>query len=278
MRALIAAWIVASAGGLLAQQSLGEASDRPPDEDLHIFKPVPDIRVRTAPGSTVLLSELWRDRPLLLTLVFTRCAGICSPMLRSLRSAAASAGGLGTSYRILVVSFDPRDTLSDLDSLAGHLGVRSNPAWIFGVAPPPEVRRLAEATGFWFTWDEVTKQYDHPGTLAAVVRGRILRLRAGATVPSGYIAEILQELQGKFIPSYPLPGKVAFRCFQYDPARGRFSVDWGLLLLVLPGLVAILATGWVFGSQQPASGRASPTCPTRLESMPSRSGRTTGGR
>jgi protein SCO1/2 len=248
MKLHLAGFIMVSTGGLLAQQSLGGASDHAPDEQLYVYKPVPDIRVRIGQSGCFLLSELWRAKPFLVTLVFTRCAGICSPMLRSLKSAATSAGGLGVDYRILVVTFDPRDTVSDLDTLATHLGVQSNPDWMFGVASPSDVRLLAEAIGFWFRWDCTTKQYDHPGILAAVDRGRIIRMRAGVPVPSSYIAEVLQELQGKFVASYPLPGKVAFRCFQYDAARGRFSIDWGLLLMVLPGLVATLATVWVFRS------------------------------
>jgi hypothetical protein len=87
------------------------------------------------------------------------------------------------------------------------------------------LRRLSgvpsEATGFWSKWDSLTKQYDHPGVLVAVDRGWIIRMRASAPVPPVYISEVLQELRGKFVASYPLPGRVAFRCFQYDPASRR---------------------------------------------------------
>ena len=49
----------------------------------------------------------------------------------------------------------------------------------------------------------------------------------GATVSVTQLREIVQEFGGKFVPAYVLPGKLAFRCFEYDPNTGRYSLDLG---------------------------------------------------
>ncbi len=238
--------VLGFAGCLQAQQSAGKPSDQPPNEDFYLYKQVPDITVQDKAGSTIQLSQIWRDKPVLLTMVFTRCTGVCSPFLNSLKSATAAAGGLGDDYRVVVLSFDPKDSIADMNGMAEDLGLKSNAAWIFGIASPPEIRRLAEATGIWFRWDASVQQYDHPAVVVAIEQGRVVRMLAGATVPVTGLMEVIQELRGKFVASYALPGKVAFRCFEYDPRSGHYTLDWGLLLMVLPATFAILATVWIF--------------------------------
>jgi protein SCO1 len=232
--------------GAQAQQSFGVASSKPPNEDLYVYKAIPDIAIQTTDGASRTLSTIWRDTPILLTMVFTRCAGICSPFLHSLKSAAQDAQGMGRDYRVVVLSFDPQDKIGDMAMLAQEIGVKSDPNWIFGIASPVDIRRVAAASGFWFQWDAANQQYDHPSVVVAVDRGRVIRMLAGASVPDASLREVVQELGGQFVASYALAGKVAFRCFEYDPNSGRYSLDWGLLLMLLPGSGAIAATFWVF--------------------------------
>ena len=85
----------------------------PPEEARYLRKQVPDVLVRDARGGEFSLAKASAERPILLALVFTRCAGVCSPFLSSLSSAEASIGGSGTDYRTVVLSFDPRDTEED---------------------------------------------------------------------------------------------------------------------------------------------------------------------
>lgn len=229
-----------------AQRSFGTPSNQPPNEDLYVYKEIPDIEIQPVGTAPTRLSTLWQNKPILLTMIFTRCAGVCSPFLRSLKTAAADARGLGRDFRIVVLSFDPNDTPSDMGVLADSLDLKSDPGWIFGVASAPDVRRLAAASGFWFEWDPSAQQYDHPSVAVAIGRGRVVRMLAGANVPDASLREVVEELRGKFVASYALAGKVAFRCFEYDPNSGRYSLDWGVLLMLLPATCAMLAAFWAF--------------------------------
>jgi protein SCO1/2 len=224
--------LLAAPAAAPAQEALRPADDGVPEEGRHIGRAVPDILLTDASGREVMLSALWRERPLLIAFVFSRCAGVCSPLLASLRAAQDAV--------------DPRDTRQDLAEWAERLRVSERKDWTFALAAPAEVERLTRATGFWSRWDETRQQFDHPALLAAIDRGRIVRLLVGSTVAPVRLQEVVSELRGDFVATYPQPGRVLVRCFQYDAARGRFVLDWGFLLLLLPAGATVATTLLLF--------------------------------
>jgi protein SCO1 len=218
----------------------------PPDEDRFLNTALPNVTLTTASGERIALAEVGGGRPLLFTFVFTRCAGVCSPFLASWRTADRSASRRSSVHR-LVVSFDPRDSTADMAALAHHLGAEE-PDWTFAIAERDDVRRLADATGFWYDWDPSRQQFDHPAMLAAARDGRLLRLLVGGRITPRRLDDLVREASGEFVPSYPLPGRVAFRCIQYDAATGRVTLDWGFLLLLIPVVSTGLVTAAIFAS------------------------------
>ena len=167
---------------LLLTSTLAAADGRddrtPPDEERFLNAPVPPITVTTARGDRMDLARLADGHPLLLALVFTRCAGVCSPFLASWRAADQRLSDRRTIRR-LVLSFDPRDSATDMAEFARHFGLDNDPTWTFGVAADDDVRQLAAAAGFWYEWDDSRQQFDHPAMLAAVRDGRLIRLLVG---------------------------------------------------------------------------------------------------
>jgi cytochrome oxidase Cu insertion factor (SCO1/SenC/PrrC family) len=221
--------------------------DAPPGEERLLNTPVPDIWLSTATGARVRLSQIAPRRPLVLTFVFTRCAGVCSPFLRAWRAADRALAREG-AYSRLVLSFDPRDTVADMSALARHLALQENPDWTLAVGDPSEVRRLAEAIGFWWDWDESRHQFDHPAMLAGIREGRLVRLLVGGSVNSARLDELVREVSGDFVRSYPLPGRIPFRCVQFDAATGRMTLDWGFGLLFVPVAATGVATFVMFAA------------------------------
>jgi protein SCO1/2 len=220
-----------------------------PREEPILYRAVTDAQFFDSRGKRRGLAELWDRRPLLLTLVFATCAGVCRPYVRSLHRAVEEVGGAGSSYDVAVLSFDERDSPASMAAMAEGLGLASEPGWTFGVVAPGEAAELARSIGFWAVPEGSTGQFDHPAMVAAVDRGRAVRLLAGATVPSRRLRELVWDLRGRFVPAYPLPSeKVLFRCFRYRPESGRLAPDWGLLLLLTPGVAMALGTGWIFGT------------------------------
>jgi protein SCO1 len=243
--------IVSAAALLLATQiaSAGGSQDRstPPDEERYVSAQLPNIALTTSRGTATDLQRVANGRPLLLAFVFTRCTGVCSPFLMSWRAADQQLSRRADVAR-LVLSFDPRDRPADMAEVARHLGAEDDAAWAFGVARPEDIRRLTETVGFWYDWDESRQQFDHPAMLAAVRDGRLVRLLITETVTSGRLDELVREAIGEFIPSYPLPGRTRFRCFQYDARSGRITLDWGFGLLLVPVFTVSLMTAVMFAA------------------------------
>jgi cytochrome oxidase Cu insertion factor (SCO1/SenC/PrrC family) len=251
MRTRARCLIVSAAGLLLATQigSAGGIQDRsiPPDEERYVSAQLPNIALTTSTGTPTDVQSVAHGRPLLLAFVFTRCTGVCSPFLMSWRAADQQISRRADVAR-LVLSFDPRDTPADMAEVAHHLRADADPGWTFGVAAPVDVRRLTETVGFWYEWDQSRQQFDHPAMLAAVRDGHLVRLLIGGTVTSGRLDEFVREATGEFIPSYPLPGRARFRCFQYDARSGRITLDWGFGLLLIPVFTVSLTTALMFAA------------------------------
>jgi protein SCO1 len=225
----------------------GSERSVPPDEERFVNVPLPDVVLTTATGDRVNLTNVASGRPLLLAFVFTRCTGVCSPFLASWRAADRWLSTREPVQR-LVVSFDPRDSAADMAALARHFGAENDVNWTFAIAAPDDIRRLADAAGFWYDWDPSREQFDHPALLAAVRNGRLVRLLVGGTVGSGRLDELVREASGEFVPSYPLPGRVRFRCVQYDPRSGTVTLDWGFALLLVPVGTIGLTTAIMFSA------------------------------
>ena len=220
-----------------------------PDENAFLYQPIPDVTLIDSGGRATRLSELWRKRPLILTMVFASCAEVCPFYVRSLENAVSSVSGAGERFDVVVVSFDPRDTPSSMAEMAARHGLGDAAGWRFAVTSAAEAEKLARSIGFWIEPDDSGGRFDHPAMMAAIDRGFVVRLLVGATVVERRLREVLWELDRIPVPTYPLPSeKVLFRCFGYDPRTGGLTVDWGFLLLVTPGVAMAIATALIFRS------------------------------
>jgi protein SCO1/2 len=246
MKTVVALLMLALAARAATAQSVARR-DVPPSEEQLLNVLVPDIPLTTAAGARVTLSQVGNGRPIVLTFVFTRCSGVCSPFLRTWLGADRSVWR-NAAYSRLVLSFDPRDTATDMSGLARHLVLHENDDWTFAVADPDDVRRLAETIGFWWDWDEDRQQFDHPAMLAGIRDGRLLRLLVGGTISSARLDELVREMSGEFVSSYPLPGRIPFRCVQFDAVTGRMRLDWGFGILLVPVGVTGVVTCAMFAA------------------------------
>nr|BCX00199.1 MAG: hypothetical protein KatS3mg041_0245 [Bacteroidota bacterium] len=219
-----------------------------PREEYYLYRPVPDVLVETVAGRR-WLSSLWQERPLLITFAYTRCGGICRPFLGRLHKALEAIGGAGKAYTVVVLSMDPLDSPRSMYQLGQQIQRAHRPGWIWGIlAREADIPRLLRGVGYWTRWDSTLQQYDHPSAVIAVSgNGRLVRILVGNEVRSGPLADVVRELRGLWVRAYPLPDStVAFRCFQYDPDQG-WRPDWGLMLLLLPGLLGLGFMFWLFG-------------------------------
>jgi len=210
---------------------------------------VPDIPLQLADGHERTLFELGDERALLVTFFYRRCTGVCTPFLQWVADATTEVGGLGTDYRVLALSFDEADTAGQLRAQARALGLLESADWHFAVASQADVAEIAGALDFWYRRQVDTEQFDHDSLLVAVRNGRVIRALNGGPGQTQRLRELVWELRGRVMPYYPVKNEPAVRCVSFDARSGELHIDWGMLLLVAPALVALTATLVLFRSR-----------------------------
>ena len=238
--------LIGACAVILSLAAQGAAPGVSVQESRLIDRAVPDIPLQLADGRSVQISELWRDRPLLVTFFYRRCSGVCIPFLEWVRNATREAGGIGGDYRVLALSFDDADTASDVAAQAAALGLRDSPHWFFAVANREALARITGALDFWHRYDPARRQYEHNALIVGIEDGRVMRALVASGVEGGRMRELVWELRGSFIPLYAVPGQTALSCFTFDAVSGETRLDWGMLLLMLPALLALAAAVGIF--------------------------------
>lgn len=206
-------------------------------EESKLYTKIADIKLNTTRGE-VMLSDLYVKSPVILTLIFTRCVGICSPFLNSLSEDMDNLNAK-ENYKVLVISFDPLDEVSDMERMAKRYEREDDPQWVFAVTD--NIAELNESIGFYPVWDSTRQQFDHDALLVGINgNGYIVRKLTGIRGPDALMG-VIREINNEFVLSYPLPREnMIFSCFTYDPATGKKKPSLGLLILVLPGILTLL--------------------------------------
>lgn len=195
-------------------------------------------------GRTVALGGFFTDKPVVLVFDYLRCRTICGLVLRNLAAAtAAVAPASPREYTVLAISVDPRDTPADAAAAkAKYLdrypaGIPS--AWHFLTAPEAAVRRIADAAGFHYRYDQASDQYIHSTgiTLAApdgVIRGYLGDIDV---TPAALAAALDAARSGQ--STGPL-GRLLLLCFGGSPTSGRYTplIEASLMLFNIAAMLA----------------------------------------
>lgn len=188
-----------------------------------------DIALRDESGKTVRLGEYFRGRPVVLSLVYYQCPMLCNLVLNGqLRSFRKIGLNIGRDYDVVTVSFDPKETpalaAAKKAEYIEKYGRESGPdGWHFLTGDEDQIRRLAEAVGFEYRWDETTNQWAHASAImVATPAARLTRYLFGIEYPAQDLRLSLVEASAGKIGS-PVD-KVLLFCFHYDPAKGKYTM------------------------------------------------------
>jgi protein SCO1/2 len=224
-----------------------------------------DLGFTDSTGRAVRLGDYFGDgKPLLLVMTYTRCAMLCSLVLRGTAKALA---GLdyppGRDFRVLNVSIDPRDTPHEAARnqavMLEGIGLAGQPErWPFLVGEEPAIRALADSVGFRYVWDARTEQYAHPTVIFAIdPQGRVARYLYGFEFPPRALAQTMAEVRAG-IPdasraagtagsdSRPGMADAILACFRFETSIRLFGapvqrVFQAGALLILIGLATTVA-------------------------------------
>jgi protein SCO1/2 len=206
-----------------------------------------DYSLRDVDGRAFQLSAL-RNKPLVVSFVYTGCFQVCPTTTRSLKRAVESAlSTLGIDkFNVITVGFNqPFDTPAAMRAYANAQGVHL-PNWHFLSPDASALSAMAADLGFRFT--PSSGGFDHITQVSIVDgQGRLYRQVYGDTFAPPQLIEPLKELltdaprQVAGVAS--LIDRVRLLCTYYDPATGRYRYNYSILIEIAGGITGLLALG-----------------------------------
>jgi protein SCO1/2 len=187
-----------------------------------------DVTLRDESGRDVTLATYMTGKPALLAFVYYECPMLCTQVLRGLSSTIKVLGlDPGADFDIVLVSIDPRETPEVASRRkASHLARETDAhaaGWHFLTGDEPEIRRLADAAGFRYAWDEATQQYAHPaGVVVLTGDGRFARYLFGLDYgPRDLRLALVEASEGSLGTAVDA---FLLYCYHYDPMVGGYGL------------------------------------------------------
>jgi protein SCO1/2 len=200
-------------------------------------------------GKPVKLADLTRGKPFVLTLVYYRCPGICSPLLTGFTKTIDLTDLVpGKDYEVITVSFDPTETyLTGSEKKKNYFSQLkhkqlNNEDWRFLTADSATIAVLTDAVGFRYIKKD--NEYIHSGVLTLLSpEGKVTRYLYGTDfLPLDFKLGIIEAAEGKVGTTI---SKVVSLCYTYDAEGKKYVLDvtriaGGGMLLLLGVLVVVL--------------------------------------
>jgi len=128
-----------------------------------VGKTIPAIEVIDDNGAAQSTTE-WRGTPTIVAPLYSRCPLACPMIVRGLKRGLAESSA--TNYRVVLLSFDPRDTPADLRRFRERNGVPLS--WSTVVAKGGGARPLLDAIGY--RYGDINGLFTHPNAVVVLTR------------------------------------------------------------------------------------------------------------
>lgn len=125
---------------------------------------IPDIEIIDDNGRTRSTAE-WKGIPTILAPLYSRCPLACPMIAQGLKRGVAQSDASSSSYRVVLFSFDPRDTPADLRRFRERNQIPL--AWTVAASPRKgDARRLLDTIGY--RYGEAGGHFTHPNAVIAL--------------------------------------------------------------------------------------------------------------
>ena len=222
----------------------------------HTGETIPlDLNFTNSDGKSVVLGDFfWEGKPVLLTLAYYECPMLCTFVLNGLSKGLADLELTpGEDFQVITISIDPKET-ADLAALkkknqTGAVGKAfPEDGWVFLVGPGENSRKLADALGFQYYYDEERDEYAHPAVSFVLSdKGMITRYLYGIEFREKDLRlALLEASEGKIGDAFD---RILLYCYHYDPDAGGYVIFagnvmriGGVITLIL--LISLLGIFW----------------------------------
>ncbi len=214
--------------GLLVASAQSTGGIPPVDWEQRLGAQIPlDARFSNELGSEIALGDLFAERPVVLALVYYECPMLCNLVLEGLvRGLRAVEFDAGEDFEVVAISINPRET-SGLARAKRARCVeaygRGERGWHFLTGDEAAICAVADAVGFRYSYLPETGEYAHAAGLAILTpEGEFARALFGSDfAPRDLEFALMESAAGKI--GSPVH-QILLRCFQYDPARGVYTL------------------------------------------------------
>jgi protein SCO1 len=246
-RALVLSGALLALAGLLEAQYARPKITNGVTIQQKLNAPIPlDLVFHDEANQTVPLWKYFRDKPVVLSLVYFNCPSLCPMSLHeTVTSLKRVALEPGRDYNVVVVSFDPKDTPREAEltktKYKAQFGNRRgyDTGWHFLTGDQQSISKLAESVGFRYRWDNDSKQFIHAGgIMVATPDGKLSRYFYGIDYAPADLRMALVDASQHKIGS-PVDYVLLF-CFHYDPTQGKYTLAIVNLLKIAGGLTVLL--------------------------------------
>lgn len=195
----------------------------------HLGENIPlDLTFLNENGDSVKLADII-TKPTMLSLVYFRCPGICSPLLSGLVDVVEKIDEKpGEDYQLLTISFDPTDNPAMAAKKKNNYLKSFNidfpeEQWHFLTGESASIQAITKAVGF--KYKQTGDDFVHPGLVTMVGSdGKISRYLFGITfLPFDVKMALLEASEGRTGPTI---NKVLLYCFSYDPAGKQYAFNF----------------------------------------------------
>jgi protein SCO1/2 len=207
-------------------------SPEPPDVgvDEKLGENVPlDIKFYDEYGKTITLAELVKGKPTIISLVYYRCPGICSPLMSGLGAVLDEIDlETGKDFNTLTISFDPSENyILAAEKKKNYFATFrkravSEDAWRFLTADSINIKRITEAVGFKYIKQD--NDFVHSGVLTVISpEGKITRYLYGIDfLPFDVKMALMEASKGKVGTTI---AKIVKLCYSYDPEGRKYTLN-----------------------------------------------------
>ncbi len=216
--------------------------------DQHLDQPLPlDARFVDEYGGAVSIGQFFGAKPVVLAFVYYECPMLCTQVLTAMTSTLSTLSqDAGRDFEVVLVGIDPRETPVQAMKRRNEFLHRYNrpsaeAGWHFLTGTEPEIRRVANASGFRYVWDDATQQYAHPtGIIVVTPDGRPARYLFGVEYGPRDVRLALLEASAGKVGS--VVDTILLYCYHYDPMTGRYGL-YVMRSLRLAGVATVSMIG-----------------------------------
>jgi protein SCO1/2 len=220
------------------------------DQNLNAQIPL-ELKFKDETGQVVRLGQYFRNKPVVLALVYYECPGLCDLVLNGLSHTMGQISlNAGSDYEVVTVSFNPKEswqlaTAKKANYLEKYQRPGAKEGWHFLTGDEASIKSLTETVGFHYNYDPISKQYAHAsGIMVLTPEGKIARYFFGIEYkPRDFRLGLVEASANKIgTPA----DRVLLFCYHYDPTTGKYGMAITQVTRALGTATVLLLGGFVF--------------------------------